>query len=211
MILCPRTLHKVHTLDNGHRYIHDVMLGGVCVSLSLTLVIAKLFPRIHSELVSRATSLQHQSLYWGAAVVSNVFVYGLFLAAGRGWGYTAQIIFAPDVDDGFIKMNRTTLLMIIVPFIQEVIIHVILFVTAVRNCSVTNVPRPPRGVARLRGIVTGLIPSIALSAGSWYIKKTLEKAQDNPSTQSEYSGTDGAVNIMDSERVPLTLTNRVGF
>ena len=48
-----------------------------------------------------------------------------------------------------------------------------------------------------RGIVTGLIPSIALSAGSWYIKKRLEKAQaqsNNPSTQSQYGATGGAVN-----------------
>ena len=55
----------------------------VFVSLSLALVIAKFFPAIHSRLVSRATSLEYQSLYWGAAVVSNVFVYGLVFLSGR--------------------------------------------------------------------------------------------------------------------------------
>ena len=46
-----------------------------------------------------------------------------------------------------------------------------------------------------RGIATGLIPSVALSAVTWYIKKRLEKAQaqsNNPSTQ--YGATGGSVN-----------------
>ena len=51
----------------------------------VSLVMAKFFPAIHSEVVSRATSLEYQSLYWGAAVVSNVFVYGLLLTAARGF------------------------------------------------------------------------------------------------------------------------------
>ena len=42
----------------------------VFVSLSLALVIAKFFPAVHNQIVSRATRLEHQSLYWGTAVVS---------------------------------------------------------------------------------------------------------------------------------------------
>ena len=57
----------------------------VFVSLCLALVIAKFFPAIHSQLVSRATSLESQSLYWGTAVVSNVLVYGLVLVCGKGF------------------------------------------------------------------------------------------------------------------------------
>ena len=53
----------------------------------------------------------------------------------------------------------------------------------------------------LTGIVTGLIPSIALSAASWYIKKRLvkEMSQSNTATnQSQYGTTGGTVN--DGER-----------
>ena len=50
------------------------------------------------------------------------------------------------------------------------------------------------------GIVTGLIPSIALSAASWYLKKKLVKeSQSNTATsQSQYGTTGGTVN--DEER-----------
>ena len=51
------------------------------------------------------------------------------------------------------------------------------------------------------GIVTGLVPSIALSAASWYIKKRLKKevSQSNTATsQLQCEPTDGAVN--DGER-----------
>ena len=49
----------------------------------------------------------------------------------------------------------------------------------------------------LSGIVTGLIPSIALSAASWYIKKRLERGLSQPNTdttQPEYGATAGTVN-----------------
>ena len=47
------------------------------------------------------------------------------------------------------------------------------------------------------GIVTGLIPSIALSAASWYIKKRLDRGLSQPNTdttQPEYGATAGTVN-----------------
>ena len=55
----------------------------VFVSLSLALLIAKFFPKIYSQLVLKATIPEYQSLYWGAAVVSNVFVYCGVFAFGR--------------------------------------------------------------------------------------------------------------------------------
>ena len=55
----------------------------VFVSLSLALLIAKFFTKINSQLVSKATHPEYQSLYWGAAVVSNVFVYCGVFAIGR--------------------------------------------------------------------------------------------------------------------------------
>ena len=44
----------------------------------------------------------------------------------------------------------------------------------------------------INGIITGLIPSIALSAVSWYIKKRLqrEEARVCSTTSSEYGATD---------------------
>ena len=49
------------------------------------------------------------------------------------------------------------------------------------------------------GIVTGLIPSIALSAASWYIKKRLERGLSQPNTdttQPEYEATAGTLSMM---------------
>ena len=124
----------------------------VFVSLSLALVITKFFPAIHSEIVSRATSLEYQSLYWGAAVVSNVFVYGLLLTAARGFNLvmfnTSQIdLFHFDVN----HTAASSTFMIIIPIMQEVISVVILFfvalVTSVRTRS-RSVPRLPKGMAK---------------------------------------------------------------
>ncbi|CAI8012630.1 hypothetical protein GBAR_LOCUS8095 [Geodia barretti] len=120
------------------------------VSLSLALVIAKFFPAVHNQIVSRATRLEHQSLYWGTAVVSNVFVYGLLFAGAKGMAILSLAWYLG-------------------------------------------------GVA---GILTGLIPSIALSAASWYIKKRLEKevSQSNTATsQLPQSGTTGEA-MNDGER-----------
>ena len=50
----------------------------ILVSISLVLMIAKFFPVYHSKLVSMATTLEYRSLYWGAAVVSNCFTFGVF-------------------------------------------------------------------------------------------------------------------------------------
>ena len=56
----------------------------VIVSLSAALVTAIIFPLLHSHIVFKAaSSLGYQSLYWGSAVVSNFFTYGLLLAAAK--------------------------------------------------------------------------------------------------------------------------------
>ena len=55
----------------------------------------------------------------------------------------------------------------------------------------------------LTGIVTGLTPSIALSAASWYIKKILEKEMSSSNTatsQSQYGTTGGKVNGGEREK-----------
>ena len=72
------------------------------VSLSLVLVIAKFFPAIHNQFVSKATtSLQYRSLYWGTAVVSNVFIYGLLLTAGKGLSIYMAVLNNPLDAYGF--------------------------------------------------------------------------------------------------------------
>ena len=118
----------------------------VFVSLSLALVIAKFFPAIHSQLVSRATSLESQSLYWGTAVVSNVFVYGLLFTAARGLAILMQVLDNPLTN--YSLSSR----FVIIPSIQEVIIHGILFIgaviTSMQSHSVTDVPKLPKGIAR---------------------------------------------------------------
>ena len=55
------------------------------VSISLVLVIAKVVPVYHSKLVSKVTTQEYRSLYWGTVVVSNCFTLGLLFPAGRGF------------------------------------------------------------------------------------------------------------------------------
>ena len=70
----------------------------VFVSLSLALLIAKFFPKIYSQLVSKATHPEYQSLYWGAAVVSNVFVFcGVFVFGRILTLYALSSIHPPTV------------------------------------------------------------------------------------------------------------------
>ena len=60
-------------------------------SLSLALMIAKFFPAVHNQIVSKATRLEYQSFYWGTAVVSNIFVNTLFSWAIRGWSISVAM------------------------------------------------------------------------------------------------------------------------
>ena len=89
----------------------------VFVSLSVALIIAVYFPAVHDQIVTRATRLEYQSLYWGTAAVSNIFTYGLLFLVGR----VITIIFSFDITD---NNKRIT----IVLSIQEVCVYVILFV-----------------------------------------------------------------------------------
>ena len=120
----------------------------VFVSLSLALVIAKFFPAVHNQIVSRATRLEHQSLYWGTAVVSNTFIYGLLFVVVRGWSITAQTLYLEYMFENFNIYKKS----IVVICTQEVIIHVILFIGAIvaslRNNGGISIPIP-RGIAKV--------------------------------------------------------------
>ena len=79
----------LYNSDDNFTYYPLIIFGLLeFVSLSLALVIAAYFPVVHNQIVSRATRLEHHSLYWGTAVVSNIFTYGLLFAAGRTWSIT---------------------------------------------------------------------------------------------------------------------------
>ena len=119
----------------------------VFVSLSLALVIAKFFPAVHNQIVSRATRLEHQSLYWGTAVVSNTFIYGLVFTGMRGWSIFLQ---ASQLEHllGDIYNKKS----IEITGAQEVIIHVLLFIGAIvaslRYNGGISIPIP-RGMAKI--------------------------------------------------------------
>ena len=63
------------------------------VSISLVIIIAKFFPVYHSKLVSKATTLEYKSLYWGTAVVSNCFTLGLLFPGGRAFSIFRCLLF----------------------------------------------------------------------------------------------------------------------
>ena len=119
---------------NRHTFVKLSLAEYVVVSLCLALVIAILFPAVHNHIVSKATRLEHQSLYWGMVVVSNIFVYGMLFVAAK---------------ESFILMSssyggrEST----IVAILQGVVINVILFSGALfaslksHNSSSAIVPR----------------------------------------------------------------------
>ena len=122
------------------------------VSLSLSLVIAKFFPAVHNQIVSRATRLEHQSLYWGTAVVSNIFTYGLLFAGARAIAIISQVSYLEDIlDPQLFSLKKLSELMI-VPSVVEVIVNVILFVGALiaslRTKSSIEIPFP-RGMGKI--------------------------------------------------------------
>ena len=127
-----------------HSYVNWSWAQYVFVSLSLALVIAKFFPAVHNQIVSRATRLEHQSLYWGTAVVSNVFTYGLFFAAMRGGTIFEQFMYNMQI---LVSYNP-----LYIASAHEVIINVILFVGSVIASLKTHpdadVPIP-RGMAKV--------------------------------------------------------------
>ena len=113
----------------------------VFVSTSLALVIAKYFPGVHDQIVSRVTRLEHQSLYWGTAVVCNVFVYGLLLTVGRGFSICLATLYY-----SFWVVNRWSSMPIIALGIQEVVVFLILIfgatIALTRRDSVRDIPIP---------------------------------------------------------------------
>ena len=113
----------------------------VLVSLSLALVIAKFFPAYHSKIVSKAATLEYKSLYWGTVVVSNLCIYGLLFVTGRALSV-------------FLNVNTWSeaLTSIIIPCIQEIVIHIIFLVAAlfvsIKSNPGTDIPIPT-GMAKL--------------------------------------------------------------
>ena len=135
----------------SHAFVRLSWAEYVFVSLSLALVIAKFFPGVHNQIVSRATRLEHQSLYWGTAVVSNVFVYGLLFAGARGWSIFLQsnllnFLWSPRA----YLYNWFYFKFVLPPSVQEVVINVILFVGAVIASlkNTTEIPIP-KGIAKV--------------------------------------------------------------
>ena len=127
---------------NAHQFAKLSLAEYVFVSLSLALVISKYFPGVHDQIVSRATRLEHQSLYWGTAVVSNVFVYGLLLTAGRG----CSIYFATFKYASFLFSYPWWSSVPITLGIQEVVVFLILIfgatIALTRRDSVRDIPIP---------------------------------------------------------------------
>ena len=104
---------------NEHRFVKLSLVEYVFVSLCLAVIIAKFFPAIHNQIVSKAVnSLEYQSLYWGSTVVTNVFTYGLVFVAARGWNILIILQYKPDYESLYVLST------------QELVVYVILFVGA---------------------------------------------------------------------------------
>ena len=125
-----------------HQFVNLSLTEYVLVSVSLALVIAKFFPAVHNQIVSRATRLEHQSLYWGTAVISNTFIYGLLFTGIRVLYISRLFIYFQSKD---------ILLALYFSFAQEVVINVIFIgapIASLKTHPGTNVPIP-RGMAKV--------------------------------------------------------------
>ena len=126
-----------------HQYVWLSIAEYVITSLSLSLIIAKFFPAVHNQVVSRATRLEHQSLYWGTVIVSNVFTYGLLFMAERGMSMFLLMSYLWDMG---LEWHTSILL------IQEGLFNSILFIGALvaslRGQGSTGVPIPS-GMAKV--------------------------------------------------------------
>ena len=110
------------------------------LSFSLALIIATFFPAIHNQIVSKAsTTLEYKSLYWGMTVVSNSFIYGLVFAVGRGWLFMSWLVHSAASPK------------FIVPCVQELVVHVVLFIGALIASleSEHDIPIPIKGMAKV--------------------------------------------------------------
>ena len=114
---------------NEHSFVKLSLVEYVFVSMSLAVIIARFFPAIHNQIVSKAVnSLEYESLYWGSTVVTNVFTYGLVLVAARGlslhmqyWLYYIVYLHKP---------NQLSYESLCIVFTQEFVVYVIFFVGA---------------------------------------------------------------------------------
>ena len=115
----------------------------VFVYFSVALIIAIYFPKVHNHIVLKATRLEHQSLYWGFAIVSSLFTYGLLLPGARAY-------------DIYGSYEITSIKSVpIVLCVQEVIVYVILFVgtlLALLRGSDIDIPIPRGGMKILLNI-----------------------------------------------------------
>ena len=141
-----RVLSLINWSMKSHTFVKLSLAEYVFVSLCLALVIARLFPAVHNHIVSKATRLEHQSLYWGMVVVSNTFVYGLLFAAAKGWSIFYSGVLSDIIYFGYYYFD-TTKRTIIVSVLLEVVISAVLFCGALfaslksRNSSHGVVPR----------------------------------------------------------------------
>ena len=115
----------------AHSFVKLSLVEYMFVSLCLAVVIAKFFPAIHNQIVSKTVnSLEYQSLYWGSAVVTNVFTYGLVLVAARGWSlFTQCLLYFPTQYD-ILSSYKPDYESLYVLFTQEFVVYVIFFVGA---------------------------------------------------------------------------------
>ena len=114
---------------NEQSFVKLSLVEYVFVSLCLAVIIARFFPAIHNQIVSKTVnSLEYQSLYWGSVVVTNVFTYGLVLVGARGWSLFIQCwLYFPTYNFSIYKHDYGSLCIVST---QEFVVYVILFVGA---------------------------------------------------------------------------------
>ena len=118
---------------NAHSFVKLSLVEYVFVSLCLAVIIAKFFPAIHNQIVSKAVnSLEYQSLYWGSAVVTNVFTYGLVFVAARGWSLFVHYLWYFPTYNNFslYKHDQLSYESLCIVSTQEFVVYVIFFVGA---------------------------------------------------------------------------------
>ena len=132
---------------------------------------------------SRTSVITFTSLYVSLLVFLVLFIsYSLYtLFRGRN----------PDVMFFRQFLNYCGSIFMFLTAFPAVMLLVVMYMVIVFSLNLTGVT----------GILTGLIPSLVLSAGSWYIKKRLEKELSQSSTATEPGTAGGAVNDGEREEI----------
>ena len=107
--------------DNLKRLHTCALVGCFLLTLSLTMLIPRLFLRYHSKLIRNETSLGSRSLYWGTAIVSLYVAFSLMLGKLVLYPYFLFLVFESPSSPYFKYIVSNLVLEVFIPVVFFVV------------------------------------------------------------------------------------------